>query len=78
MKKQVKPIVTVSIPFMVGMEQQAKIAEDLNKMMGKDYYILVFIAAVTEPRFQVFYEKDFNEVKYEELKEYIKKEMKER
>jgi hypothetical protein len=37
-----------------------------------DYYILVHGTYEDNPSFQVFYEKDFNEVKFEVLKQIVK------
>jgi hypothetical protein len=38
----------------------------------KDYYWFCFYKyEIEEPEFKVFYEKDFNEIKYEELKKLI-------
>ena len=36
-----------------------------------DYHVLVYEHPGNEPKFQVFYEKDFNKVKYEELKQIV-------
>lgn len=40
--------------------------------LEKDYHVVVYLAInVDNPIIQVFYEKDFNEVKFDELKAII-------
>lgn len=67
-----KPIFIVKLPDAPSIELQQSINDKLaNKM--PDYHVLV-ISGETHLQtvdFQVFYEKDFNEIKYEELKQII-------
>jgi hypothetical protein len=67
-----KPIVV----FSVGHPSQIEhIQEGIKNIPGflDDYYFLVkLVPELEEVGIQVFYEKDFNDVKYEELKEIIK------
>lgn len=69
-----KPILIIKLPWDIQPEAQEEIRNDLSKRdITKDYYFLSFIGQGNEEaEFQVFYEKDFNEVKYEELKKIIK------
>lgn len=51
--------------------------DDLNGKLKKetkftDYHWFVFYkSGITEPEFRVFYEKDFDEIKFEELKKLV-------
>ena len=73
-----KPILTIGISerFREDLQRlQAQFSEQLS-----DYHVIVYMMAVNdeamaEPKFQAFYEKDFNEVKYEELKQIVKDSM---
>lgn len=67
-----KPIITIGIPdtnpdFQDYEEIQQNLAEKLN-----EYHVLIHTTFKEEVQFNCFYEKDFNEVKYDELKEIIK------
>lgn len=64
-----KPIFIIGLPEAAGMDQNAIQNEIVRKL--EDYYIIVYPIGDDEPKFQVFYEKDFNEVKYEELKQIV-------
>jgi hypothetical protein len=44
---------------------------NLQKLLSEDYYCILYAHDHNTPHFQVFYEKDFNEVKYEELKQLV-------
>ena len=69
--------------FLVGLQRQdddfvSKVEQKLlnvhrsiEKAVNGEYHILVYETPLPDPTFQVFYEKDFNEVKYEELKSII-------
>jgi hypothetical protein len=66
-----KPIFIVGLPLdqRIKRDESQKSLED---KIGEDYYCLAYVDSnLKEPKFQVFYEKDFNEVKYEELKKII-------
>ena len=65
-----KPILLVGVPSAQA-ENIADIQESIEEGM-KDYYLLIYDYTGRDIKFQCFYEKDFNEVKYEELKFIIK------
>lgn len=68
-----KPIVVLTLnisPDYTAFEHAKKY---LDNLLGDEYYNLVL--AGNETKIQVFYEKDFNQVKYEELKRIIEKEV---
>ena len=68
-----KPIFIVSIPSKNANEYVAELTEILNKRLN-DYHVLVVqYDEIDFPEFKVFYEKDFNKVKYEELKAIVSK-----
>lgn len=63
--------------FIIGIPNSTKYDIDrIKKFIGKemsDYYVLVYsVNSKFNYSFQVFYEKDFNQVKFEELKRIIK------
>ncbi len=69
-----KPIFLVALPY-----EEADNIPDVQKCLEQqliDYYIIVYIHQKDEVEFRAVYEKDFDEVKFEELKsivsEYIK------
>ena len=65
-----KPIFLIGIPFsLVG--HVSKVQDFTNKKFV-DYYTLVYAHGNQGIEFKCFYEKDFNEVKYEELKQIVK------
>lgn len=69
-----KPIFLAGIPFNGDAKDLIKlegIASSFKSKIGDEYHVLVYTTGLSEPTFQVFYEKDFNEVKYEELKAII-------
>jgi hypothetical protein len=69
-----KPIFTVSIHNSATQEDVQRVEEMLiNKL--PDYHVLIYLSPSEEPIFKTFYDKDFTEVNYEELKEIIKKQM---
>jgi len=70
-----KPIVLIEWPqsdIDCDYEDGTNIADRImrqTKPMTDDYYvILIGMEAIKKPNMRVFFEKDFNEVKYEELK----------
>ena len=67
---KVKPIFIVRVPESFDEETLKGLADSLVDRF-KDYHILVIVTDVKDVQFEVFYEKDFNEVKYEELKEIV-------
>jgi hypothetical protein len=71
----IKPIFTIGIPAC----QETCSLELLQKKIQKnfiDYNILVYICNGNHVKFKAFYEKDFNEVKFEELKQIVKRQLK--
>ena len=67
-----KPIFIVKLPSEMDGKQVADIWDELHDQI-KDYHVLVFQTNETkEPEFSVFYEKNFTEVKFDELKDIVK------
>lgn len=66
-----KPIFLVELPSSSSQEYFVRVREALvNKM--EDYHVIVFNGMCDNLKFDCFYEKDFNEVKFEELKEIVR------
>lgn len=53
------------------MEQLASVNQSIGKDVRKDYHVFVINSNASDWQFECFCEKDFNEVKYEELKKEI-------
>ena len=74
-----KPIFVVGIPnkfYQLDSEIIEKIQTNLDKRFN-DYHVLVYSQYITDDlKFDCFYEKDFNEVKYKELKKIVKEKLK--
>jgi hypothetical protein len=72
--RKAKPIFLVGvsdrIPYSVINEMQDSLSEKFT-----DYHVLIYTKKGHDPVFQCLYEKDFNEVKFNELKEMIQKQM---
>jgi len=67
-----KPIFIIGVPELLEAEYIEKLNKDIVSKM-KDYHVFVYIdQTLKEFKFQAFYEKDFDEVKFEELKQIIK------
>jgi hypothetical protein len=67
-----KPIFIVKVSSNVDSEWAGEMSLDLQEKLP-DYHVLVFqTSEMQEPEFSVLYEKDFTEVKFEELKEIVK------
>ena len=66
-----KPIFVIELPITIGLD---KIETTRNVLSNKfyDYHVLVIASPITEPKFNTFYAKDMNEVKFNELKEIVK------
>ena len=62
-----KPIIIIRIP-----DTTDKVTKEDFGDMIKEYHIVTIREARINIEFEAFYEKDFNEVKYEELKQIIK------
>jgi hypothetical protein len=65
-----KPIFTIDIPNINNVEDHQEIQEYLQRKFN-DYYVLVYSTDKEEIEFKCFFEKDFNEVKFEELKKIV-------
>ena len=65
-----KPIFLVGLPIGTPKITLRKIYEELKGI--RDYHHLIYINTSDNYEFKVFYEKDFNEVKYDELQKIIK------
>lgn len=69
--KIAKPIFTIGLPH----REDQEFLEELNDSLGEkfeDYHVLVYSHPGEDLKLDCFYEKDFNEVKYNELKAFIK------
>jgi len=69
-KIMAKPIIVIKAPY-INMEQLASVNKSIGDDVRKDYYVFVINSNSNDWQFECFYEKDFNEVKYEELKKQI-------
>lgn len=72
-----KPIFIIAFPkskFLTN-SQFEDAANHTIKMMP-DYHIICYTADLEYPEFQAFYEKDFNEIKFEELKKLVSDKLK--
>jgi hypothetical protein len=67
-----KPIFIIRVPKRF-LKDIAETQNELQKTIGKDYYILILCDEFNSDKveFECFHEKDFNEVKYEELKQIV-------
>lgn len=75
-RPQVKPILLVTLYEQFDNNQYKDIQYGLDELTGDDYYPIVLVDSRKEEiEFKVFYDKDFNEAKYEEIKSYIKEQM---
>jgi hypothetical protein len=66
-----KPIFLVGLPQMVSLEQIEEVQKNLEQKL-KQYYTLVYMANSSEIDFKCFFEKDFDEVKFDELKQIVR------
>jgi len=79
MSNKPKPIVLASLNKLLSIAEINEITALIERIgMNNDYYFLTIFDANQKEniKFQVFYEKDFNKVKYEELKKIIKDKLK--
>ena len=65
-----KPIFIVELPDYITKEDFDKIQFNLEKKLT-DYHVLVTSIDVEQINYKVFYEKDFTEINYSELKNII-------
>lgn len=66
-----KPILIVKARSSIREEELHGITSSLEGQFD-DYHVLITVNKVDDFEFQVFYEKDFDQVKFEELKKIIK------
>ena len=64
-----KPIFIIGFPEAQGMDLNAIYNTIAQKL--EDYYVIIYPIGGDRPEFKVFFEKDFNLVKYEELKQIV-------
>lgn len=69
--KMTKPIFLVGLPQMASIEQIEEVQKNLERKI-EQYYPLVYQTNGNEIDFKCFFEKDFDEVKYEELKQIVR------
>jgi hypothetical protein len=65
-----KPIFLVALPY-----KAADKIQDIQKRLEQqltDYHTLIYIHNKDEIEFRAVYEKDFDEIKFEELKEIVR------
>ncbi len=72
-KLKTKPIFIIGL-HLATMHEIAIIEEKTKHIT--DYHVLIIKTDYNEPIFKVFYEKDFNKIKFDELKEIVKKGLK--
>lgn len=65
-----KPIFIIKLPSSASANDLDHL-QSLSDVKFKDYHTIVCTSNVESIEFEVFYEKDFNEVKYEELKQIV-------
>lgn len=72
-----KPIFIVTLPGDTEQSTMNTIQHSLQSKMT-DFHVLVVVSGIgaKELKFEAFFEKDFNEVKFEELKNIVKESMK--
>jgi len=65
-----KPIFLVGLPF-EAVKDVNELQKDFEKKM-EDYYTLIYTHNKDDIEFKALYEKDFDKVKFEELKELVR------
>lgn len=65
-KNIAKPILTVGLPKTSEARLISEIQSELDKKLY-DYHVIVYTTDSDNFKFECFFEKDFNSVKYEEL-----------
>ena len=67
-----KPILVITISRSESEQSASAIQKIVKKTVDNEYHVIIVSVDIEQaPKFEVFYEKDFNEVKYEELKSII-------
>jgi len=64
----VKPIVLLKFPSTTSLDELMASIERVKETVGEDYYVMACESGDDYNNMEVFYEKDFTDVKYEELK----------
>jgi hypothetical protein len=67
-----KPIFLIGVPNDIRSEEQVHNIRKAIERKIKDYHVLVYTSNTSEFDFKCFYEKDFDNVRFEELKEIVK------
>lgn len=67
-----KPIFTVGLSREIGIEKILQVTKNLELKMP-DYHVLTYLHDELNTKFQVFYEKDFSEIEFEDLKSLVMK-----
>tara|TARA_X000001382_G_scaffold129932_1_gene123247 strand:+ start:38 stop:256 length:219 start_codon:yes stop_codon:yes gene_type:complete len=70
-----KPILIVEAPMMQTREEFVNTQKALEDKLN-DYHVLIVPTNVDDFNFKVFYDKDFTEINYDELKKLIKEKLK--
>lgn len=70
-KKMIKPIFLVGLPRTTSCEEVEEVQKNLKRKLDQ-YYSLVFLTNTSEIDFKCFFEKNFNEIKFEELKQLVR------
>jgi hypothetical protein len=73
-----KPICTISIPHQhpLTWEHCRSLQDDLDKTRPDYHWFPLLDSTIDRIEFKVFYEKDFTEIQYEELKAFIEEKIK--
>ena len=67
----IKPIFLVGMPKVASMEQIEQVKKSLESNLD-GFYVLVYSTHEKEMQFKCFFEKDFDNIKFEELKQIVK------
>ncbi len=71
-----KPIFIVEAPVMRTNEEFVNVQKVLENKLNDDYYVLMVQTNGDDFNFKVFYDKDFTEINYDELKKLINEKIK--
>jgi hypothetical protein len=67
----IKPIFIITIAGLITKDEMDSYRNCISDYMEGYYVIISHNSILTENKFECFYEKDFNEVKFEELKNLV-------
>jgi hypothetical protein len=67
-----KPIFLIGVSNDIRNEEQVQNIRKAIQRKIKDYHVLVYTSKTSGFYFKCFYEKDFDNVRFEELKEIVK------